>query len=184
MDAVQAYSDVAAVTDTVAEFDLDDQFALMTAHRAETVDNIETFRSVLDGVGKALEQLGIDAVYPVHPRADNRLEEFSLSLPETITAIEPLGFLEFLRLEKEASIAFTDSGGVQEETCILGTPCVTFRYGTERPETVFVGANCIAGHEPVDIVDAATQMWKKTGDWEIPFGDGRAASHILDSISF
>jgi UDP-N-acetylglucosamine 2-epimerase (non-hydrolysing) len=85
-------------------------------------------------------------------------------------------------LESTADVVFTDSGGVQEETSILGTPCVTLRYGTERPETAFVGANCVAGREPSAIVAAATQMRGKAGDWKTPFGDGTAAVQILDTI--
>jgi UDP-N-acetylglucosamine 2-epimerase (non-hydrolysing) len=104
-------------------------------------------------------------------------------LPASIRIVDPLGFFDFLRLESAAAIAFTDSGGVQEETCILGTPCVTLRYGTERPETAFVGANCIAGHDAADIIDAALAMDGKVGEWKPPFGDGHAAERICDAIS-
>lgn len=160
------------------------EFALLTAHRAETVDDPESFASVLEGVSAAAERLGLEVVYPVHPRASDRLESFDLEVPRGVRLVEPVDFFEFLRLEDAAALAFTDSGGVQEETCILGTPCVTLRYGTERPETVYVGANCVAGHDPAEIVAAATSMRNKAADWEVPFGDGDAAERILDALAY
>jgi UDP-N-acetylglucosamine 2-epimerase (non-hydrolysing) len=183
-DAVMAYDEVAASTSSILqELELNaGEFALLTAHRQETVDDEDSFRQVLRGVARAADRLGLEVVYPVHPRAEERLSEFGLEVPGAIRTVEPLEFFDFLRLERTAALAFTDSGGVQEETCILGTPCVTLRYGTERPETVYAGANCIAGHDPVDIVDAATRMVRKDGCWEIPFGDGNAAFHVVESL--
>jgi len=184
VDAVRAYREVVeGTTDVLTDLGVTSRrFGLLTAHRAETVDDRESFASVLRGVGHAAARLDLDLIYPIHPRAAERVEEFSLTMPESIRTVEPLGFLEFLLLESEAAIAFTDSGGVQEECCVLGTPCVTLRYGTERPETVHVGANCVAGHDPVDIVAAGLTMSGKDGDWAVPFGEGNAAERILDAL--
>jgi len=186
VDAVRENRAVAARTSTVlADLGVTaGEFALLTAHRAETVDDSGSFAAVLEGVSVAAEQLGLPVVYPVHPRARDRLESFELEVPDGIRLVEPLDFFDFLRLEDAAALAFTDSGGVQEETCILGTPCVTLRYGTERPETAYVGANCIAGHDPADIIAAAITMRGKDGAWDVPFGDGNAASRILDALVF
>jgi UDP-N-acetylglucosamine 2-epimerase (non-hydrolysing) len=186
VDAVEMYDDVAASLSTVLS-DLDltaGEFDLLTAHRAENVDDGDRFADILLGVATAAERHGHEVIYPIHPRAESRLTEFDLSVPDPVRTVEPLGFFDFLRLESTASLVFTDSGGVQEETCILGTPCVTLRYGTERPETAFVGANCIAGCVPDDIVAGAQQMRPKTGEWDAPFGDGNAAKRILDDIGF
>ena len=185
VDAITAYDGVAAETSEVlSELDLQPGgFALLTAHRAETVDDRESFANVLDGVARAADRLDLDVVYPIHPRAQERLDAFGISVPEAVRTIEPLGFIDFLRLESTAALAFTDSGGVQEETCVLGTPCVTLRYGTERPETAFAGANVVAGHDPADIVDAASLMHGKVGSWDPPFGDGQAAGRIVDALS-
>lgn len=186
VDAVRAYEDVASTTSSVLP-DLEltpGEFGLMTAHRAENVDDRERFASILEGVDAAASERGTDIVYPVHPRARDRIEAFGLPVPEHIEAVESLDFLDFLRLESTASLVFTDSGGVQEETAILGTPCVTLRDGTERPETAFVGANCIAGTRPDDIVAAARTMGAKSGEWDPPFGDGHAAEYILDDLGF
>jgi UDP-N-acetylglucosamine 2-epimerase (non-hydrolysing) len=184
VDAVTAYDDVAAETsDVLREMGLDaEEFALMTAHRAETVDDDDTFENVLTAVARAAEQFGHPVVYPVHPRARERIEEFGLAVPPTIRLVDPLDFFDFLRLESTAGLVFTDSGGVQEECCILGTPCVTLRYGTERPETAFVGANVVAGHRQVDIITSAVKMYGKEGDWPTPFGDGDAAARIVDEL--
>ncbi|SFR36591.1 non-hydrolyzing UDP-N-acetylglucosamine 2-epimerase [Halogeometricum limi] len=161
----------------------EDDFYLLTAHRAENVDDRDSFAQLLDGVSRFAAQTDREVVYPIHPRAQSRLDEFGLTLPEEIRTVEPLDFLDFLRLEAAASLVFTDSGGVQEETCILGTPCVTLRYTTERPETAYVGANCLAGLDPDDVVEAASTMLGKHADWDVPFGDGHAAERILDTLA-
>ncbi len=183
-DAVDQYSTLASTrSDVLERFGLDpDGFCLLTAHRAENVDDRERFKSLLSGVDRYAKQSGHDVVYPVHPRAESNLKEFGITVPEAVQLVEPLDFFDFLRLESEASLVFTDSGGVQEEACILGTPCVTLRYTTERPETVHVGANVIAGLSPEEIVTAAEQMSTKQGVWESPFGDGQAAERIVDTI--
>jgi UDP-N-acetylglucosamine 2-epimerase (non-hydrolysing) len=186
VDAVQTYDEVAAETSSVlSDLGLEPgEFAVMTAHRAETVDDPDRFARVLDGVGAAADRLDIDVVYPVHPRASERLAEFDLAVPDQVRTVDPLDFFDFLRLESAAAVAFTDSGGVQEETCILGTPCVTLRYGTERPETAFVGANIVVGRDPADIVAGAERMVRKDADWSPPFGDGHAAEYVLDELGF
>jgi UDP-N-acetylglucosamine 2-epimerase (non-hydrolysing) len=98
-------------------------------------------------------------------------------------AVKPVGFLEFLALEKEAELLLTDSGGVQEEGCILKVPCVTLRTSTERPETVKVGANLVAGHEPDRILACAKKMVSRKRNWRNPFGDGRTGERIVKIIS-
>ena len=185
VDAVQTYDDEAASKSRIlSELGVSEgQFDLLTAHRAETVDDREAFERILSGVARAATQAEQEVIYPIHPRAEDRLEEFGIAVPDKVRLIEPLGFFDFLRLESTADLVFTDSGGVQEETSILGTPCVTLRYGTERPETAFVGANCVAGREPSSITAAATQMRGKAEDWTTPFGDGTAATQILDAVS-
>lgn len=184
VDAVRTYDKTAASLSTIlADLDIaPGEFDLLTAHRAENVDDRDRFANILFGVAAAATRRDNEIIYPVHPRAEERLEAFDLSVPDCIRTIEPLDFFDFLRLESTASLVFTDSGGVQEETCILGTPCVTLRNGTERPETVFAGANCIVGHRPDDIVAGARQMRAKGGEWDPPFGDGHAAEYILDDL--
>jgi len=160
-----------------------DEFVLMTAHRAENVDTRDRFAQLLRGAGRVGERLNREVIYPIHPRAEQKLEAFDLEVPVPVRCIDPLDYLDFLRLEMAASLILTDSGGVQEEACILQVPCVTMRDNTERPETVAVGANVIAGTEPDAILGNAIEMFSTTPDWENPFGDGTAADEIIDVCS-
>lgn len=184
VDAVRQFGEVAVTKSDVHErLGLSaGNYFLLTAHRAENVDDRENFAALLDSVARVAREADVPVVYPVHPRAEKQLEAFDLDVPDEIRTVEPLDFLDFLRLESGAALALTDSGGVQEETCILGTPCVTLRYSTERPETVFAGANVIAGLEADDVADAAWQMLDKRPEWDVPFGDGYASGRILDVL--
>lgn len=161
----------------------DGGFILMTLHRAENVDDRDRFQSLLFGASRVSESKNMPVIYPIHPRAQNRIEEFDIGVPESIRLVEPQEYLEFIHLEDEASVILTDSGGVQEEACILGTPCVTLRDSTERPETIRVGANVLAGPDPASITARAEEMVKKTGDWANPFGDGTAGEQILRAVT-
>jgi UDP-N-acetylglucosamine 2-epimerase (non-hydrolysing) len=185
VDAVQRHADIATErSDVLADFDLSSfRYAVLTAHRAENVDDPDRFQAILDGVGRFAAERGIRAIYPTHPRARKRIEEFDLSVPERVELVESLPYLDFLRLEDEALVVFTDSGGVQEETCILGTRCVTVRDSTERPETLSVGANVLVGTDPEAIAAGAREMLARPLDWGCPFGDGTAAAKILDEIA-
>jgi UDP-N-acetylglucosamine 2-epimerase (non-hydrolysing) len=157
------------------------QYFLVTAHREENVDNRGKLEGILGGLTSVQEEYDLPVIFPVHPRTRKRIHEFGLqgSLGN-VQLIDPLGFLEFLSLEANARVALTDSGGVQEETCILGTPCVTLRENTERPETVQVGANCLAGTTRERILQAVQVMSAVRRKWINPFGDGKAAARILD----
>lgn len=185
VDALYRNRQIAQTKSTVLrELDLVDQpFFLLTLHRAENVDDEETFRSLLTGASWAAREQNVQVIYPIHPRARKRLSEFEIDLPDPIRLVEPVEYLDFLKLQTEARLVLTDSGGVQEEACVLGTPCVTLRDSTERPETVTVGANRLTGHDPVEIVRCVNQMIQKKGEWENPFGDGNAGERILQTLA-
>jgi UDP-N-acetylglucosamine 2-epimerase (non-hydrolysing) len=155
-----------------------EDYFLVTVHRQENVDDEARFRGVLKGLQIVQEKFGFPVVYPIHPRAKKQLETFNLSA-DGIRVVEALDYLSFLRLESNAKLVLTDSGGVQEEACILGVPCVTLRYNTERPETLEVGANSLAGTDPAEIVKKAGLMLNKDRGWENPFGDGKAGEKIV-----
>jgi UDP-N-acetylglucosamine 2-epimerase (non-hydrolysing) len=93
--------------------------------------------------------------------------------------VETLDYLSFLQLESKAKLVLTDSGGVQEETCILGVPWVTLRDNTERPETLAVGANILAGTDPDRILEAAKTMCSAKKSWANPFGEGKTGERII-----
>jgi UDP-N-acetylglucosamine 2-epimerase (non-hydrolysing) len=153
------------------------EYLLATAHRQENVDDAFRFRHLIRSLERVSESLRLPVIYPVHYRARKMMDRFKL-MPE-VTLINPLDFFSFLILESNAALILTDSGGVQEEACILGTPCVTLRENTERPETLKVGANVLAGTNPESVVKAAEVMIYRTG-WSHPFGDGRSAERITD----
>ena len=121
----------------------------------------------------------LGTLYPIHPRTMKRIKEFGLEVPTGVELIEPLGFLEFLQLEANATLVLTDSGGVQEESCILKVPCVTLRDNTERPETLEVGSNVLAGVNQEKILEGAMMMLSKERNWKNPFGDGTAGERIM-----
>ncbi|MCK4429511.1 MAG: UDP-N-acetylglucosamine 2-epimerase (non-hydrolyzing), partial [Candidatus Aenigmarchaeota archaeon] len=158
-------------------------YILVTAHREENVDVKENLENILKGVELLSKEFKLQIIYPIHPRTRKRIEEFNLEIPKSIKLIKPVGFLEFLQLEANAKLVLTDSGGVQEETCILKVPCVTLRDNTERPETLEVGSNVLAGTKPEKILERAKLMVNKKLDWENPFGDGKAGEKILKILT-
>ena len=158
------------------------EYFLVTAHREENVDAKNRLKGILKGLELVYKKFNLPIIYPIHPRTEKRIKEFSLKVPEGVKLINPVGFLEFLQLEANAKLVLTDSGGVQEESCILKIPCVTLRDNTERPETLEVGSNILAGTNPEKIVKCAEFMIQKERNWKNPFGDGRASKRILDIL--
>jgi len=158
------------------------KYFLVTLHRQENVDNPARFSSILKGLSKVALKYKLPVLYPIHPRSRKKMSEFDLQA-KNLTIIEPLDFLGFLQLESGAKLILTDSGGVQEEACILGVPCVTLRDNTERPETLEVGANILAGASAERIVECARIMLDKKEKWVNPFGDGKAAERIVKIIT-
>lgn len=148
-DAVFQAKDIATRrSDVLSELVLaSKRYILATAHRAENVDDRTRLGGMLEDMRLAGEDLRMEVLFPMHPRPQGGIRKFGLSFEE-IRVIEPVGFMDFLQLESNAGLVLTDSGGVQEETCILGVPCVTLRDNTERPETIEAGANILAGADP------------------------------------
>jgi len=158
------------------------KYILATAHRQENVDNKKKLQDILEGLKMIHKEFNLPILYPIHPRTMKRLKEFKLEIPKEITTLEPLGFLDFLKLEANAALVATDSGGIQEETCILKVPCITLRENTERPETLETGSNTLVGTDPEKILKGARMMIKIKPDWDIPFGDGTAGKKIIEII--
>ncbi len=157
-------------------------YILLTLHRQENVDSRKVFTNILKGLSGVNSKLKVPIIFPAHPRTIKMMKIFNLKTPAGIMIISPPGFLEFLHLEANATLVMTDSGGVQEEACILGVPCVTLRHNTERPQTVSIGANMIAGTQPRSIVQATAEMYRTAKKWKNPFGNGKTAQRILDAL--
>jgi len=161
-----------------------DQYFLFTAHREENVDDKENLQKIIRILEELDRQYDKKIIFSIHPRTVKMLEEFDMmdriNDIDGLEIVEPLGYLDFLKLQSNSYVNLTDSGGIQEESCILGTPCVTLRDNTERPETVEVGANMVAGLETDTVLDAVREMGGKKGDWRNPLGDGTAAKKIIE----
>jgi UDP-N-acetylglucosamine 2-epimerase (non-hydrolysing) len=157
------------------------EYILVTAHRAENVDDRGRLKEILRGLELIRSEFSLPIIFPVHPRTKKRVKEFGYEF-DGIRAIDPIGFLDFLQLEANAKLALTDSGGVQEETCILGVPCVTIRDNTERPETLAVKSNILVGANAEEMLAGAKQMLSQVNVWKNPFGDGQASRYIIDSL--
>jgi UDP-N-acetylglucosamine 2-epimerase (non-hydrolysing) len=183
VDAVTQNLELAREREQVfSELDVDKgKYLLATVHRQENVEDEGRFKNILRGLEEVRKEFGFPIVYPIHPRAKKKIEELRLRV-EGIKIIEPLDYLSFLKLESSARLILTDSGGVQEEACILGVPCVTLRYSTERPETLDVGSNVLAGAEPDEIISKTRHMLNRKSNWPNPFGDGRAAERIVNIL--
>jgi UDP-N-acetylglucosamine 2-epimerase (non-hydrolysing) len=162
------------------------EYALVTLHRSETVDS----PARLEPIVQALTHLDIPVIYPVHPRAGKMLKRFGLlkSLAAGVTLTPPLGYLDFLALERSARVVLTDSGGVQQETSILGVPCLTLRSTTEWIETVEQGQTRLVGIDPERIVSEVRAIVSDAGlrqrmtSCMSPFQPG-AARQVIDLLT-
>ena len=157
------------------------EYFVVTLHRQENVDNRARFASILEGLDRVAAEFEMPVIYPIHPRSRKMMAKFGLQSRHLVLA-EPMNFLSFLQLESSARLILTDSGGVQEEACVLSVPCVTLRDNTERPETLEVGANTLAGVSPDRILEYSKAMLSRQNNWQNPFGDGTAGRKIVAII--
>jgi UDP-N-acetylglucosamine 2-epimerase (non-hydrolysing) len=162
-------------------------YAALTLHRPSNVDKRETLSGLLDALSEISRRLPI--IFPVHPRTKAKIEEFGFAgriENSNIKLIEPLGYLDFLRLYSGARLVLTDSGGIQEETTALGIPCLTLRENTERPVTIELGTNILVGTNAEKITRTAFDILENTPSKDAkipPLWDGRAAERICDVLS-
>ena len=163
-------------------------YGVMTLHRPSNADDRDTLRGILSAVNIVAQNFPV--FFPVHPRTRKNIDAFGLAeylagsgthKGRGIVPLDPLGYLDFLCLNDHARIVFTDSGGIQEETTVLGVPCLTLRENTERPATVEHGSNEIVGVDPARIVQAAKSVMARPlpEPRRPPLWDGQAATRIV-----
>ena len=165
---------------------IEDEYVLLTVHRQENVDVKQRFSNII----RALTKIDFPVIFPIHPRSRKMAKRFKLynKLKNAVKLMEPIGYLDFLNLLSNAKLVLTDSGGIQEEACILNTPCLTLRDNTERPETIDAGANYLVGTNPKRIAKMVNKILNNRGfekrmrNAKNPFGDGRSGERIVDIL--
>ncbi|MFP6855131.1 MAG: UDP-N-acetylglucosamine 2-epimerase, partial [Opitutales bacterium] len=186
LDAARCFGDIAREkSEIINELGpVAGEFALCTLHRAENVDDRNCLESILRGLEEVAQSLRI--VLPLHPRTRKRMMEFELGefvAAAGITLIDPVGYLDMLRLQSEAALILTDSGGVQKEAFFQRTPCVTLRTETEWVELLPGGHNRLARPGVDSIAEKAGQALDANIDWDILlYGDGHSAEIIAESL--
>jgi UDP-N-acetylglucosamine 2-epimerase (non-hydrolysing) len=158
-----------------------DEYLLVTLHRPNNVDNLETFRVIMDALRELANKIKI--IFPVHPRTAQLIERIvTKGQNGNLILINPLGYLDFLALESHARLVLTDSGGVQEETTFLGVPCLTLRPNTERPVTVYQGTNRLVENQREKLIYAVNESIERpSAHSSLPeLWDGRTAERIVD----
>jgi UDP-GlcNAc3NAcA epimerase len=156
-----------------------DDFYLITLHRAENTDDPERLRSIVEALNEYTELPG---VLPLHPRTRKMLEQNNLHFADHIRVIEPVGYLDMIKLEDNCRFIVTDSGGVQKEAYFFQKPCITLRDQTEWVETVTAGANVIVGADKAAIA-AALNLPPQPNEWPDLYGTGETGEEILRILS-
>jgi UDP-N-acetylglucosamine 2-epimerase (non-hydrolysing) len=184
-DSLFQHLEISAETSTIlADLKLKQRdYFLVTAHRASNVDVASNLMELLHLFDEMHANYAGTIVWPIHPRTQSKLKEFNIELPAYLQLIPPVGYLDFIQLQKHAKLILTDSGGIQEEACLLGVPSLTLRENTERPEAVEVGASELVGRNAEKAVKAAKQWLSRDSySWDNPFGDGHVAEAIIDIV--
>jgi UDP-N-acetylglucosamine 2-epimerase (non-hydrolysing) len=181
IDTLVAMRDRREVHESRARFGVDGPYLLVTLHRPALVDG-PLLVEALDRLGEVSAELPV--VFPVHPRTAHVLAASGLELPAGITALPPLGYFDFLGLLASATAVLTDSGGVQEETTVLGVPCFTLRDTTERPVTIESGTNTLLGLDPKRIAEIPELLRRPAPAATVPPGwDGQASVRVVDVLT-
>jgi UDP-N-acetylglucosamine 2-epimerase (non-hydrolysing) len=187
IDSLVAFRERAARASIIEDLGVEaGSYVLMTMHRPSNVDHAEGIEALVDTLRRLASKRPV--VFPMHPRTKHRIEEFGftddIASLDNLHVLEPLGYLQFLRLMEEAAVVVTDSGGIQEETTFLGVPCLTLRENTERPITITMGTNELM---PLNAQPIAERVDEVTGGsyepQRPPYWDGEAAERIVDILT-
>jgi len=181
IDTLLRFKDLLDVEQARRRFRLQGEYAVATLHRPANVDDAQTARGLVEALGRVSEEIPV--LLPLHPRGRRNMESAGLMDLSTITVCDPLGYLDFMALMSGARLVLTDSGGIQEETTVLGVPCLTLRNNTERPITLTMGTNRLVGRDPDFIYKSAVEVLQDPPDGRIPpMWDGRAGTRIAEIL--
>jgi len=187
IDSLVYYLNKADKSSILSDLRLDGYpYALITLHRPSNVDQKESYQRLLDAFSKIQERIKI--IFPIHPRSRKMLNQFGfqhhIDSLKNLILIDPIGYLDFIKLMSEAALVLTDSGGIQEETTYLGIPCLTMRENTERPVTVDIGTNFLVGSDPHKIVTETNKILiHGSKPSQVPeLWDGHTAERIVSII--
>lgn len=185
-EVIEHYKEDIYTSDILGQLNLmPQQYILVTTHRAENVDNQHRLRNIFQGLNQVADRLQIPIICSIHPRTRDRLKRYGISgHHDLITFSQPFGFFDFIKLQSNARCVITDSGTVQEESCILGVPSVTIRQSTERPETVVCGSNVVAGLDAHRIADCVDLMIQNQHTWVCPEGyrDPNVSAKVVNYV--
>lgn len=160
-----------------------ERYFLLTMHRPSNVDTKSTLEKVINNLESLSNKFNMPIYFPIHPRTKNQINKFKIKLiSKHIKIVPPVGFLEMLIMEKCAKLILTDSGGIQEEACILQVPCLTLRENTERPETLKAGANILVGSDKNKLIISTSKQINKKRIWKNPFGNGKSSAKIINYL--
>ncbi len=157
-------------------------YFLMTCHRPSNTDDKRILNNILSGIEQICTKENLKCVFPVHPRLKNKMK--LIQKYQHIITYDPVSYPDLLKLQKNCQMVFTDSGGIQEESCILHKKCLILRLNTERPETVEIGgAVLLEKMSSNDILKKYAVLKEKKVKWTNPFGDGKAGRKIIQMIN-
>ncbi|MCF8357023.1 MAG: UDP-N-acetylglucosamine 2-epimerase (non-hydrolyzing) [Melioribacteraceae bacterium] len=185
IDSLAYYLPKADKSNILTQYELNkSEYVLVTLHRPSNVDDIDQLKKLFNLLNKTAERRKV--IFPIHPRTRNNLTKFGIeeSLNKNIILTDPIGYIDFLALTKNAELILTDSGGIQEESTYLGVQCITLRTTTERPVTVEVGTNQLLGNDLEKAEQAVQEILEgKKKEGSIPEKwDGKTAERIVDTL--
>lgn len=155
------------------------KYFVLTLHRQENVDNKKKFLKIINSLNKICSYFNKKIIFPAHPRTLKLLKSLRVSLDKRIKLIEPMNYINFLTLIKNSKLIITDSGGIQEESCVLKVPSITLRTSTERQETILMGANILSEYDEINLLKNVKKILKRNISWKSPYGNGDASIKIF-----
>lgn len=187
IDSLRRYEKLAERSNILEKLNMtSNNYGLITLHRPSNVDNKENFERIITAFEEIEKRIPL--IFPIHPRSRKQIKQFSLKSRfenmKNFKFIDPVGYLDFLKLEKDAKLVLTDSGGIQEETTVFGVPCITIRENTERPITIKQGTNQLVGNDTQKIIKAAESvLGGHCKERTIPkFWDGKTALRVVEVL--